>query len=185
MEGNGHRPGSLQRRSPRARPFVLAVLGFAGFFVVVFVIIIALLLHQGRRGWVVAGSVADLRRTGVTYIPAARAFVVSDGDSFVALSARDPHLHEIVLFCPSSQWFEEPQYGDKFDWLGYYRVGPAPRGLDRLAFRISEGIASVNPQVASPGPPRGAGQRDPAPGPFCARSGATPDYATGRWEHAP
>jgi nitrite reductase/ring-hydroxylating ferredoxin subunit len=184
MEGNGHRPAHPPRRR-RARPFVIAGVGFVGFFAVVFALITALLLHQGRKGWVVAGAAADLRRAGVTYIPAARAYVVTDGDRFEALSARDPHLHEVVLFCPSSQWFEEPLHGDKFDRLGFYRVGPAPRGLDRLAFRIANGVASVNPQVSSPGPPRGSGDRDPQTGPFCSGSRATPDYATGRWANGP
>ena len=180
MEGNGHKPAyALERR--RARPFIIAGVGFLGFFAIVFSIIIALLLHQGRKGWVVAGPVADLRRAGVTYVPTALAFVVTDGDRFEALSARDPHLREIVLFCPSSQWFEEPRYGDRFDRLGYHRVGPAPRGMDRLAFRIKDGTLSVNPQIASPGPPRGSGPRDPAVGPFCSAGGSTPDYATGRW----
>ena len=87
------------------------------------------------------------------FIPEARAYVLpfdtskatgsqfSDGgtiaDGLVALYQRCVHLGCRVPWCNSSQGFECPCHGSKYNMVGEYYAGPAPRNLDRF-------IVSVN-----------------------------------------
>jgi cytochrome b6-f complex iron-sulfur subunit len=86
------------------------------------------------------------------------------------LSDRCTHLHCAVPWCASSQWFECPCHGAKFDAVGERRGGPAPRGLDH--FRVVLGgddVVRFDPAVVIPGVPPGTATTDgtePA-GPFC------------------
>ena len=52
---------------------------------------------------------------------------------FVALYQRCVHLGCRVPFCQTSQWFECPCHGSKYNRVGEKKAGPAPRGLDRFA----------------------------------------------------
>ena len=108
-----------------------------------------------------AGKVEDLKKQIFqadgsiipAFIPEARAYVLpfdtskatgsqfSDGgtiaDGLVALYQRCVHLGCRVPWCNSSQGFECPWHGSKYNMVGEYYAGPAPRNLDRF-------IVSVN-----------------------------------------
>ena len=49
------------------------------------------------------------------------------------------HLGCRVPWCQTSQWFECPCHGSKYNRVGEKRGGPAPRGLDRFALTVSGG----------------------------------------------
>ena len=119
-------------------------------------------------GWVRVGSIQDLRSQGVVPLPEVPAFVVVDPPQTpIALLARSTHLGERLIYCRSSGWFEDPAHGTKFDRLGNYELGPAPRGLDRLATLVQDGVVWVNPNEVTLGPPRGSHDIKPT-GPFCS-----------------
>jgi Rieske Fe-S protein len=119
-------------------------------------------------GWVRVGSIQDVRSQGVVSLPEVPAYVVVDPPrSPIALLARSTHLGERVTYCRSSGWFEDPAHGTKFDRLGNYELGPAPRGLDRLATLVQDGVVWVNPNEVTLGPPRGSHDIKPT-GPFCS-----------------
>jgi Rieske Fe-S protein len=119
-------------------------------------------------GWVRVGSIQDVRSQRVVSLPEVPAYVVVDPPgSPIALLARSTHLGEPLIYCRSSGWFEDPAHGTKFDRLGNYGFGPAPRGLDRLATLVQDGVVWVNPNEVTPGPPRGTHDIRPA-GPFCS-----------------
>jgi len=119
-------------------------------------------------GWVRVGSIQDVRSQGVVSLPQVPAYVVVDPPrSPIAVLARSKHLGERIIYCPSSGWFEDPAHGTKFDRLGNYELGPAPRGLDRLATLVQDGVVWVSPNEVTLGPPRGSHDIKPT-GPFCS-----------------
>jgi nitrite reductase/ring-hydroxylating ferredoxin subunit len=120
-------------------------------------------------GWVRAASVSEIAERGVLYVGEARAYVVTTRPgSPIALYARSPHLGGPVRYCESSGWFEDRLHGAKFDGLGRYALGPAPRGLDRFEVRFVDGDVWVNTSNLFLGPPRGQATTPPS-GPFCVR----------------
>jgi nitrite reductase/ring-hydroxylating ferredoxin subunit len=119
--------------------------------------------------WVAAGSLADVQTDGVNYLPDERLFVVSAGDSVLALSALVPHrddLGERVLYCERSGWFQGA-HGEAFDRLGEYAFGPARTGLTRLAVRVVDGDIEVDPSTVVGTPARGDARPQQPVGPFC------------------
>jgi len=86
----------------------------------------------------------------------------------MALFQRCVHLGCRVPFCEQSQWFECPCHGSKYNRAGEYRDGPAPRGLDRFAVRIEDGVVKVDTSAIVQGPARDVvtTQREPE-GAFC------------------
>ena len=72
-------------------------------------------------------------------------------------------------FCQTSQWFECPCHGSKYNRVGEKKAGPAPRGLDRFyATQSSDGSIVVDTGNIFLGPPIGTnttGQN--AEGPLC------------------
>jgi cytochrome b6-f complex iron-sulfur subunit len=85
------------------------------------------------------------------FIPEARAYVVpfneaalagsqfSDNvvaDGLTALFQRCVHLGCRVPWCASSQGFECPCHGSKYNFVGEYQAGPAPRNLDRFEVEL-------------------------------------------------
>ena len=88
------------------------------------------------------------------FIPAARAYVLpldaaaaansqfatgsTITDGLVAVYQRCVHLGCRVPWCNSSQGFECPCHGSKYNMVGEYFAGPAPRNLDRF------NVANVN-----------------------------------------
>ena len=108
-----------------------------------------------------AGKVEDLKKQIVqgdgsvipAFIPEARAYVLpfdssqvsgsqfSDGatiaDGLVAIYQRCVHLGCRVPWCNSSQGFECPCHGSKYNLVGEYYAGPAPRNLDRFGVSVN------------------------------------------------
>ena len=104
------------------------------------------------------------------FIPSARAYVLpldqsaaansqfSSGstvaDGLVAVYQRCVHLGCRVPWCNSSQGFECPCHGSKYNMIGEYFAGPAPRNLDRFnvsnvngRFIIDTGIIIESPRA--------------------------------------
>ena len=79
------------------------------------------------------------------------------------------HLGCRVPWCQSSQWFECPCHGSKYNRVGEKKAGPAPRGLDRFALhRLGGGEMTIDTGIIHLGPPIGTnttGQQ--AEGPLC------------------
>jgi len=90
-------------------------------------------------------------------------------DGIMPLYQRCVHLGCRVPFCISSQWFECPCHGSKYNTAGEYKLGPAPRGLDRFKVMVSEaGDVTVDTAEQILGPPRGTDTlNEPHSGPFC------------------
>jgi cytochrome b6-f complex iron-sulfur subunit len=87
----------------------------------------------------------------------------------VALYQRCPHLGCRVPFCESSQWFECPCHGSKYNRVGEKTAGPAPRGMDHWPM-IVEGDAVTIDTSGAPiiGPPIGTNTTgQAAEGPLC------------------
>jgi cytochrome b6-f complex iron-sulfur subunit len=87
----------------------------------------------------------------------------------MALYQRCVHLGCKVPFCVTSQWFECPCHGSKYNKAGEYKLGPAPRGLDRFQIKVEGDTVVVDTTFVVTGPPRGTnttGQE--REGPFCA-----------------
>lgn len=105
-----------------------------------------------------AGAVEDLvaqtqnpdGTIGPVFVPEARAYVVPAPDSLseqfegrnvavgglMALFQRCVHLGCRVPWCASSIGFECPCHGSKYNSVGEYFAGPAPRNLDRFVVEI-------------------------------------------------
>lgn len=85
------------------------------------------------------------------------------------LYQRCVHLGCRVPFCQQSQWFECPCHGSKYNTAGEYKLGPAPRGLDRFRVTVTDtGDVMVDTAEIIQGPPRGADTLNrPQAGPFC------------------
>jgi cytochrome b6-f complex iron-sulfur subunit len=103
-----------------------------------------------------AGPIEDIRDQIVQadgsiiplFLPEARAYIVPfeesaigasqfEGQSVVAggltaLFQRCVHLGCRVPWCGTSQGFECPCHGSKYNYVGEYNAGPAPRNLDRF-----------------------------------------------------
>jgi cytochrome b6-f complex iron-sulfur subunit len=87
----------------------------------------------------------------------------------VALFQKCVHLGCRVPWCQTSQWFECPCHGSKYNRVGEKKGGPAPRGLDRFPVEVAAGGAVViNTGLVVQGPSIGTnttGQE--AEGPSC------------------
>ena len=116
-------------------------------------------LQGGFGADVEAGTVADLLAATRTpdggvipaFIPEARAYVVPVNESslsvqfagkavaaggLMALYQKCVHLGCRVPWCATSQGFECPCHGSKYDFIGEYFGGPAPRNLDRFTVEV-------------------------------------------------
>ena len=86
------------------------------------------------------------------FLPAAQAYIVpfqgniEDSqftsavivDEVMALWQRCVHLGCRVPICESSQGFECPCHGSKYNFHGEYSAGPAPRNLDRFSISVDD-----------------------------------------------
>jgi cytochrome b6-f complex iron-sulfur subunit len=93
-------------------------------------------------------------------------------EGVMPLYQRCVHLGCRVPFCGDSKWFECPCHGSKYNQAGEYKLGPAPRGMDRFHMEIVGGRLMVDTSEVVLGPARGTdtiGQ--PAQGPFCVAPG--------------
>ena len=96
----------------------------------------------------------------------------------MALYQRCVHLGCRVPFCETSQWFECPCHGSKYNRVGEFRAGPAPRGLDRFPLEITDaGIITVDTGIIETGPPRGVNTTGQDPeGAFCVGAEAVEEH---------
>jgi len=90
-------------------------------------------------------------------------------EGLMPLDQRCVHLKCRVPFCVSSQWFECPCHGSKYNEAGEWKAGPAPRGMDRFKIEIVGGQVVVDTSEPVPGAGRGTDTTGQAPeGPFCS-----------------
>lgn len=116
-------------------------------------------LSGGFGSDVNAGSVSTLLDQAVNddgsitpvFIPEARAYVVPapsalseayqgksvEAGGVMALFQRCVHLGCRVPWCGPSQGFECPCHGSKYNSIGEYNAGPAPRNLDRFVVELN------------------------------------------------
>ena len=75
----------------------------------------------------------------------------------VVLYQKCPHLGCKVPWCQSSQWFECPCHGSKYNRVGQKKGGPAPRGMSLFAPSVTSKDAKlvVDTGVIYDGPPPG------------------------------
>ena len=135
---------------------------FGSFVAVLGIELLAFMWPRLKGGFgasIDAGAVTDLiaaTRTpdgGVVpaFVPEAKAYVVpvDDGNlsaqfegksvaagGLMALYQRCVHLGCRVPWCATSQGFECPCHGSKYDGIGEYFGGPAPRNLDRFVVEV-------------------------------------------------
>jgi len=146
------------------RQFFNRALGatFGSFLAILGIELLAFMWPKLRGGFgasIDAGAVGDLQTATRTadggvipaFIPEARAYVVPVNESnlggqfegrgvaaggLMALYQRCVHLGCRVPWCATSQGFECPCHGSKYDYIGEYFGGPAPRNLDRFQVEI-------------------------------------------------
>lgn len=149
-------------------------------------------LKGGFGSLVVAGNISDIKSfisqnkqpyyfgAGRFYLvpyevsptPSVYASIVSNG--LMALYQKCVHLGCRVPFCQTSQWFECPCHGSKYNEAGEYQLGPAPRGLDRFKVVVdAKGNVTVDTSNIITGPPRGTDTtHQPPEGAFCVGGAA-------------
>jgi cytochrome b6-f complex iron-sulfur subunit len=89
-------------------------------------------------------------------------------EGIVALYQKCVHLGCRVPWCGTSQWFECPCHGSKYNRVGEKRDGPAPRGLDRFLVTVDGGAVTIDTAAVITGPPIGTDTTGQKPeGPHC------------------
>jgi hypothetical protein len=118
-------------------------------------------------GWIRVGTTEQVNQAGVTFVASVPGYVVATPEGLIGLYAKSTQLGEPVKYCASSGYFEDRMHGSKFDGVGDYALGPAPRGLDRLQVRTVGDDVWIYPQDLLLGAPRGTPRAEPPRGPFC------------------
>ena len=86
-------------------------------------------------------SLDEVRERGVIYLEDQGIYLVERGRGVLALTDDAQHVGDKVEWCESSQMFESPAHGEKFDRYGRYYGGPAATDMDRaVAFAGSRGV---------------------------------------------
>jgi cytochrome b6-f complex iron-sulfur subunit len=123
------------------------------------------------RSWVTQYPIDALPKA--KSVPAYKPLLAGMENGIVVLYQKCPHLGCRVPDCVSSQWFECPCHGSQYNQVGEKKGGPAPRGMDRFAFVVSNaGDVVIDTGTVFPGPPIGTnttGQE--AEGPHCIGGG--------------
>ena len=90
-------------------------------------------------------------------------------EGVTALYQKCVHLGCRVPWCQTSQWFECPCHGSKYNRVGEKKDGPAPRGLDRWPVIIEGGDLIIDTAgTAVTGPPIGTNTtKQQQEGPAC------------------
>jgi cytochrome b6-f complex iron-sulfur subunit len=126
----------------------------------------------GFGGEIRTVPVEEVPEDGVLAVPAARAYLTKLDGEVVALSEKCTHLGCRVPWCDGSSQFECPCHGSVFNRIGEFREGPAPRGMDRYAVSIVDGVVVVDTGAVEDGDPPGDETIDEPPtGPSCGESG--------------
>jgi cytochrome b6-f complex iron-sulfur subunit len=119
--------------------------------------------NAGAKTYIVAYPKQDLPKA--KKIPAYAPILAGMELGYVALYQKCVHLGCRVPWCPSSQWFECPCHGSKYNRVGEKQGGPAPRGLDRFVLDVSGGNIVVDANFSAPviGPPIGTNTTGQSP----------------------
>ena len=149
-------------------------------------------LRGGFGSEINAGSLEDIKSQlgeGPFYVGAGRFYIVRwqgtsgtgqadyeglgvTAEGIMPLYQRCVHLGCRVPFCNSSKWFECPCHGSKYSGAGEYKLGPAPRGMDRFKVTIADGNVIVDTSAVELGPPKGTDTTGQAQeGQFCVATG--------------
>lgn len=105
--------------------------------------------NASAKTYIVAYPEEDLPKAEQVYQPSIYAGMEQ---GYVALYQKCVHLGCRVPWCETSQWFECPCHGSKYNRVGEKRGGPAPRGLDRFPLTVSGGGIEVDTAVPFIGP---------------------------------
>ncbi|HEU5449899.1 MAG TPA: Rieske 2Fe-2S domain-containing protein, partial [Acidimicrobiia bacterium] len=62
----------------------------------------------------------------------------------IAIFQKCVHLGCRVPWCQTSQWFECPCHGSKYNRVGEKKGGPAPRGLDQFPIEVSGDAVTID-----------------------------------------
>ncbi|MCY3963366.1 MAG: Rieske 2Fe-2S domain-containing protein [bacterium] len=124
-----------------------------------------LYLPEGRA-WVTEYPAAALPKAQATYSAPELSGMEA---GLVALFQKCPHLGCRVPNCLTSQWFECPCHGSRYNQVGEKRGGPAPRGMDRFAMSVNaKGEFIIRTGTVIQGPPIGVNTTGQEPeGPSC------------------
>lgn len=90
------------------------------------------------QAWIVPFDMSELEGSSFESVPFVVAGGESDGVGLMALWQRCVHLGCRVPSCESSQGFECPCHGSKYNGHGEYSQGPAPRNLDRFGVSVND-----------------------------------------------
>jgi cytochrome b6-f complex iron-sulfur subunit len=126
-------------------------------------------LSGGFGGKVRAGDLKDIlteiaEKKQPFYVPEARAYVNPYPEAalprakaaysesvlpgleagVIAIFQKCVHLGCRVPWCQTSQWFECPCHGSKYNRVGEKKGGPAPRGLDQFPIEVDAGTVTIN-----------------------------------------
>jgi cytochrome b6-f complex iron-sulfur subunit len=187
-------PGrALSRRDFQRRALISSVLLFGAEFGGGSIAFLWPNLKGGFGAKIPAGSLSDIKNqiaaNNFVYNGAGRFYIVGwDGspgggqadypglgvtaDGIMPLYQRCVHLGCRVPFCISSKWFECPCHGSKYNGVGEYQLGPAPRGMDRFMVEIAGDVVTVDTSRIILGPPRGTNTiNQPPQGPYCVAVG--------------
>ncbi len=183
-------PKPMSRREFFRKSLVASVLVYAAQFGGASLAFLWPNLKGGFGSVINAGNIEDIKAIIVDsdqpfYSGTGRFYIVAydgrpDGDidyqaeavssqGIMPLYQRCVHLGCRVPFCQQSQWFECPCHGSKYNTAGEYKLGPAPRGMDRFRVDVTDsGDVMVDTSEIILGPPRGTDTlRRPQSGPFC------------------
>jgi len=119
------------------------------------------------RAWVTEYPESALAKAKAVYGSQAQVLAGMEA-GVVALYQKCPHLGCRVPECKSSQWFECQCHGSQYNRVGEKKGGPAPRGMDRFAVSVTNGVLTIDTGSVFAGPPAGVnttGQE--AEGPHC------------------
>lgn len=81
--------------------------------------------------------------------------VANMNEGLTAIYQKCVHLGCKVPWCQSSQWFECPCHGSKYNRVGEKTGGPAPRGLDHFPMEISGDSITIDTTTPFIGAPIG------------------------------
>jgi cytochrome b6-f complex iron-sulfur subunit len=116
--------------------------------------------NAAAKTYIVAYPKADLPKAKKVY----NALIFAGMQlGYVALYQKCVHLGCRVPWCESSQWFECPCHGSKYNRVGEKQGGPAPRGLDRFPLDVTGGNIIVHTDNLQIGPPIGTNTTGQSP----------------------
>ena len=119
-------------------------------------------------GWIRVGSLDEIEQRGIVYLKEHNVFVVATGAGILALEGNAQHLNDDdrVLYGASSDGFEGPRHGERFDRQGRYRGGPAATDMNRVQLRVQATSVYINPTIVIQATERSQ-QATPPTGPQC------------------